>query len=128
MLSRVWRPCARSGFLRSFATDIRDQAQRAREGGRVLASLDSGARAHIVSNLAELLEERSPQILGANQQDLDAAHDTLDAALIARLKLDEAKIASLSNGLRQIAADSEHTLGRVLRETKVRAHLAPPSV
>ena len=79
-----------------------------------------------MSNLAELLEERSPQILGANQQDLDAAQDTLDTALLARLKLDEAKIGSLSNGLRQIAADSEHTLGRVLRETKVRAHLAPP--
>jgi delta-1-pyrroline-5-carboxylate synthetase len=43
--------------------------------------------------------------------------------MIARLVLSPNKLANLANGLRQIAAASHNTLGRVLRHTQVAAGL-----
>eukprot|EP00656_Telonema_subtile_P048887 TRINITY_DN5951_c0_g1_i4.p1 TRINITY_DN5951_c0_g1~~TRINITY_DN5951_c0_g1_i4.p1 ORF type:complete len:237 (-),score=58.71 TRINITY_DN5951_c0_g1_i4:878-1588(-) len=111
---------ARQGVLRLFATDTSlHQARMAREGGRILAALEPKAREEIVNSLADLLQQRSTEILDANQKDLAAAEGTLDPNMLARLKLDQSKLDSLSSGLRSIALSCGDTLGRTLHETKV---------
>ena len=59
------------------------------------------------------------QVLEANAQDLEAATETgVDANLVQRLKLTEAKIEQLAVGVEMLAAQPE-PLGRVLKRTEL---------
>ena len=70
------------------------------------------------------MEERSDQILSANQHDLIKANSSdLSKSLIDRLVLTPAKLQSLSAGLRQIAVSSDFVLGRTLRRTQIADNL-----
>lgn len=58
--------------------------------------------------------------MAANAEDLnEAKQSNTSSALLNRLSLSEAKLESLAAGLRQIAAESERCLGRVIKQTKV---------
>ncbi|XP_066952135.1 delta-1-pyrroline-5-carboxylate synthase [Macrobrachium rosenbergii] len=92
--------------------------KNARVGSRLLQSLDPSQRAGAIKTLAELLETRQPDILVANQRDMEEAERSgLSSSLMARLRLTPAKLNSLAEGLRQIAASSLDTLGRTLSKT-----------
>lgn len=92
--------------------------KNARVGSRLLQSLDPSQRAGAIKTLAELLETRQPDILVANQRDMEEAEKSgLSSSLMARLRLTPAKLNSLAEGLRQIAASSLDTLGRTLSKT-----------
>nr|XP_053632342.1 delta-1-pyrroline-5-carboxylate synthase-like [Cherax quadricarinatus] len=94
--------------------------KNARQGSRLLQSLSPSDRAAAVLTLAELLETRQPDILVANQKDLEeAAKAGISSALTSRLRLTPAKLSNLANGLRQIAADSKDIVGRTLSRTLV---------
>jgi glutamate-5-semialdehyde dehydrogenase len=55
--------------------------------------------------MAEILQQSQPQLLQANAKDLAAGRKQgLDEALLDRLALNEARIAGMAEGLRQIAA------------------------
>ena len=71
--------------------------------------------------LADLLEERTTDILDANARDLEAATSSqnLSPPMLSRLSLTPNKINSLALGIRQIAESSHENIGRVLRRTKV---------
>ncbi|XP_071827592.1 delta-1-pyrroline-5-carboxylate synthase-like isoform X2 [Apostichopus japonicus] len=100
------------------APDI--QATRARDGGRLLQSLTPEKRAEIINRLADLLIERKEVILTANKRDLNRARMTSMAPpMVARLSLNEHKLLSLAEGLKQIAASSSDTVGRVISRTLV---------
>jgi glutamate-5-semialdehyde dehydrogenase len=70
-----------------------------------LGRLADGQRRRAVLAMAEALEAGAEAIVAANGEDLAAAErDGLAAPLIARLRLDRAKLASAIEGVRQVAA------------------------
>lgn len=96
------------------------QATKAREGSRILQALNPDQRAEIINRLADLLLERKEVILTANKRDLNKARmSNMSTPMLARLSLNEHKLKSLSDGLKQIAASSHDTLGRILQKTLV---------
>ncbi|KAL9188531.1 hypothetical protein ACHAXT_006909 [Thalassiosira profunda] len=88
------------------ATSSRDQARK-------LQSLSYAERKAILYSVAEALEAEKDALLAANKIDLDNAEkDGTDIHLVRRLKLTDAKLATLSAGIRQIA-DQPDPLGVV---------------
>ncbi|MEX0383786.1 glutamate-5-semialdehyde dehydrogenase [Spiribacter pallidus] len=77
----------------------------ARAAGRHLAATDSGPRNQALRLIAESIRDAAPALAEANQRDLDAGKAAgLDAALLDRLALTEARIEAMAEGLEQIAA------------------------
>ncbi len=93
----------------------REQARAAREAGRALASLSTQARCAALHRVADALLARQHEILAANTQDLAKE---VSPPLRKRLGLNEAKLATLAQGIRSIA-DSDEPIGRVLRRTEL---------
>ncbi|MEB3318037.1 MAG: glutamate-5-semialdehyde dehydrogenase [Cyanobacteriota bacterium] len=99
------------------------RAAAVRRQAMALARCSDGERQAAVDAMAAALERASAQILRANQADLDAAAaEGLAPALVARLKLDAAKLASAIAGVRQVAALSD-PLGRRQLHTELDANL-----
>uniref|UniRef100_A0A8C6XA53 Delta-1-pyrroline-5-carboxylate synthase n=1 Tax=Naja naja TaxID=35670 RepID=A0A8C6XA53_NAJNA len=100
---------------------VEQQAEMARTGGRSLAALQPEQRAEIIYHLADLLTDQREEILQANKKDLEEAENKgrLALPLLKRLSLSTSKLNSLAIGLRQIAASSQDSVGRVLRKTRI---------
>ena len=78
--------------------------ERARLAARQLARADTAAKNAALLAIADALRRAQPQLLAANAQDLAAGRAAgLDDALLDRLTLDAARIASMADGLGQIA-------------------------
>lgn len=89
--------------------DVADYMQqlgaRARAASRALAAADTGAKNDALNRIAYALESRRAELIAENKKDLQAgAAKGLDAALLDRLELNDARIDSMVEGLRQIAA------------------------
>jgi glutamate-5-semialdehyde dehydrogenase len=83
---------------------MQDLGRRARAAGRVLASAPTAAKDKALRSTAQIIESCGAQLREANQQDLRSGERAgLDAALLDRLTLHEARIAAMAQGLRQIA-------------------------
>jgi glutamate-5-semialdehyde dehydrogenase len=102
-----------------------------------LATAGTEAKNGALARLAELLGERSGEILEANAADLaDERAAGLTEALRDRLKLDEARVGAMADGVRAIAAlpdpvgevIDERTLTSGLRMKKVRVPLGVVAV
>ncbi|KAM8923922.1 delta-1-pyrroline-5-carboxylate synthase isoform 1-T1 [Pelodytes ibericus] len=104
---------------------VEQQAEMARVGGRNLAALQPEQRAEIIFHLADLLTDHRDEILSANRKDMEEAEDKgrLAPPLMKRLSLSTAKLNSLAIGLRQIAASSQDSVGRVIRRTRIAKEL-----
>ncbi|MGO8870529.1 MAG: glutamate-5-semialdehyde dehydrogenase [Acidimicrobiales bacterium] len=90
---------------RSAPSSLVDLGRRAKAASRRLASASSGARNEALSCAADLLEERAAAVLEANGRDLDRAREAgADATAVDRLRLDRARVASMADGLRNVAA------------------------
>ena len=90
---------------------LKEGVLEARAAGRALAALDAEGRSALLTALADALDDPATrrEIVAANAEDLAAAHEAeargeLAPALIKRLGLDEAKMDSVTDGLRQLAA------------------------
>lgn len=93
-------------------------ALAARQGARTLAALPSQARADALRRVADALVEHADEIVAANQLDVAEAEQrveegSLAPALLARLRIDAARLASLADGIRTLA-DMPEPVGRVL--------------
>jgi len=96
------------------------QAAACRDASRALLHVGAEKRAAIINRLAELLVERSDDILAANAEDLAAAEEAgMSGVLVDRLGLTTKKLSVLADGLRQIASSSKDLLGRQIRETEL---------
>lgn len=85
-------------------TDIRTQAMACREASRVIAALDSAAKAALLRAMAEQLLADEAAILAANAQDLDNARTAgIGNAMLDRLMLNPARIAGIADALREVA-------------------------
>jgi len=84
---------------------MRDLGQRARAASRVLAAASTAQKNRALLAVAEDIEAQQAALIEANRRDLlDGAAEGLDAALLDRLDLTPGRVASLVEGLRQVAA------------------------
>jgi glutamate-5-semialdehyde dehydrogenase len=79
--------------------------QQARAASRELAAATSGDKNRALIAIAETLNSRRDALLAANLQDMENGREKgLDAALLDRLELNDARIDGMIEGLRQVAA------------------------
>jgi glutamate-5-semialdehyde dehydrogenase len=87
------------------ASSVTELCLQAKRAARQLAQLDRGAKDAALHAIADALETRTPEVLEANARDMEAGREAgLSAALLDRLKLDEARVATIAAQVRDIAA------------------------
>src|SRR4051812_43408389 len=89
----------------NIAADIRKIATDARQASLVMARLSSGAKNDLLERMAAALERSAEFLVAENARDLTAGQAKgLSAAMLDRLMLDEARVKSMADGLREVAA------------------------
>jgi glutamate-5-semialdehyde dehydrogenase len=84
---------------------IAEMGRRGRAAALVLATMASDRKAAALVLAAEAIRGASPAILAANAEDMArAAASGLSGAMLDRLKLDEARVASMADGVAAVAA------------------------
>ena len=88
---------------------VRDEmlalAQASRKASRAVATLSSATKNQLLLNMAAALEAASSELMAANEVDVTAAQEKgLSSAMVDRLVLDENRIKSMADGLREVAA------------------------
>jgi glutamate-5-semialdehyde dehydrogenase len=79
--------------------------RRARAAGRALARAETGAKNAALLAMADAIDAAAETLKAENAKDLEAGRKNgLDAAMLDRLTLDDARIAGMAEGLRQIAS------------------------
>ena len=89
--------------------------QRTRAAWPSLASADAERKNALLLAMADSLQESCADILAANAEDMTAARGHISDVMLDRLKLDEGRIASMADGIRDTVKLPDHT-GRVLSE------------
>lgn len=101
--------------MTDIADDIIALFERTQTAARALNLADSNLKNRALLAIAEAIETHSAQIVAANAQDLDAgAANGLDAGLLDRLTLTPARVQSLADAVRDVAALPD-PIGTVLR-------------
>src|SRR5699024_728332 len=91
-----------------------DIGKRARRAEPLLRTMATGKKNQVLEKAAELLIENTEQILKANGRDIQTARERqMKEGLVDRLMLNEARIAGMAEGLRQIAG-LDDPVGEVL--------------
>jgi len=94
---------------------VRHLAERARDAATVIARLDGDARRRLIERMADTLSHRRAEVLAANTEDMERGRASgLGDAVLDRLKLDDARIDAMTQGLREVAAQDD-PLGVVTR-------------
>jgi glutamate-5-semialdehyde dehydrogenase len=89
----------------TIAEKIRATAAESRNASRAIARLSSGDKNNLLMAMAEALVAAAPVLLAENAKDLESAEKKgLSAAMLDRLMLDEGRIRSMADGLREVAA------------------------
>jgi glutamate-5-semialdehyde dehydrogenase len=84
---------------------VPDLCLAAKAAARELAALDSATKDRALLAVADALEARSAEIVEANARDLEAGREAgLSEALMDRLALDDARVAAMAKGVREIVA------------------------
>ena len=92
--------------------ELLQRAGAVRRAAMALGRLDDLSRRQAVEAMADALEQSADEIEAANRLDLEAAvTEGLAGSLVARLRLDGAKLAGAIAGVRQVAALAD-PLGR----------------
>ncbi|WP_124112917.1 glutamate-5-semialdehyde dehydrogenase [Maribius sp. THAF1] len=93
-----------------------DIGARARAAATLLATADPKAKRQALEHAADMLEKRTADVIAANQKDMAFGRDKgLSPAMLDRLMLDEARVASIADALRAVAAQND-PVGAVLDE------------
>ena len=101
------------------AKTLESRARAVREAQRHLGRAGGEKRDAVLRRLAELLTEREETLLAANERDLAAAKAAdLAAPLLGRLALSPSKLATLEEGVLQLATQGD-PIGRVVRATEL---------
>lgn len=101
------------------AASVRARAEQARAAALALARAPHGSRVAALGELAKRLASEAPAIVEANVADLaDARASGLAKPLLDRLKLTPEKLATLAEGVRQVAALPD-PVDRTVRSTRL---------
>src|SRR5580692_1596931 len=85
--------------------DVRVLGERAKVASRVVAGASTKQKDAALRAAADLLEARAAEILSANATDIDVATKAgTSTTVVDRLRLTEARVIGMANGLRQVAA------------------------
>lgn len=85
-------------------TDIKTLGQTAKASTHQLSLLSTKEKNQILNQMAEALEANTQKIIAENQKDLAKADDYgIKETMKDRLRLDEARIQEMANGIRQVA-------------------------
>ncbi len=91
--------------IASYMTDL---GQRARAAARELARAGTGAKNAALHAMAAAIEKERASLQAANRKDLEAGRARgMDAAMLDRLELTDARVAAMAEGLLQVAALSD---------------------
>ncbi|MDO4501638.1 MAG: glutamate-5-semialdehyde dehydrogenase [Coriobacteriia bacterium] len=102
--------------MTELATQVREIAQAARTASAELALKTADERNRALRAMAAALRENTPQIIQANQQDMEAARAKgTKESLLDRLMLDEGRIESMASALEELC-DLPDPLGQVQEE------------
>ncbi len=98
--------------------------QRAKATANILATASPEKKTAALLAVANAIDANKDQILKANILDMQKAKERgLSASFLDRLQLDEAGIASITKGMRQIAALAD-PVGQTIAEWEVPSHLS----
>ncbi|HEC44595.1 MAG TPA: glutamate-5-semialdehyde dehydrogenase [Bacteroides sp.] len=98
--------------------ELTEKGKMAREAALFLAQASTSAKDDVLNGVAEELVESAGSILGANQTDMKNAREAgLKGAIMDRLLLTDDRIASMAEGLKQIAM-LEDPVGEILSMKK----------
>ena len=87
------------------AFSVADTCAAAKRASRTLATVSSAVKDAALEAIAATIEEHTGQILDANVRDLEAASDgDYSSAFLDKLRLDEARVASMAAGVRKIVS------------------------
>src|SRR5579884_4107387 len=93
---------------------IADLGRRAKAASRQLATASTAAKDEALRAAADLLEQRSGEVLEANAADVEAAAaGGMEPGPLDRLRLTDARLAGMAAGLRKVAALAD-PVGEVL--------------
>jgi glutamate-5-semialdehyde dehydrogenase len=99
----------------SIVEQVADLARRSRVASRQLAQMSRSSKDEALLVLADALEEATPLILQANDEELQRGRDTgMSESLLDRLMLDARRIADIAQGMRDIAGLPD-PVGEVVR-------------
>jgi glutamate-5-semialdehyde dehydrogenase len=116
---------------------VADICRSAKRAARELARTDSAVKDAALEAMAVALKARVDEILAANERDMELGREAeIGAALLDRLRLDEARVAAIAEAVRQIAALADpvgevidgHRLANGLDVRKVRVPLGVVAV
>jgi glutamate-5-semialdehyde dehydrogenase len=83
---------------------VAEVCAQAKTASRSLAALPSGARDAALEAMAEALDRNGPEILEANERDMEAGRESgLHSALLDRLELTEERLSGIAADVRTIA-------------------------
>ena len=89
----------------NIAHDIQEMAKQAKAAARTLATLSTEAKNNVLLHMAEAIDLKRQYIQEENAKDLAAGKEKgLSAAMLDRLELSDKVIASMMEGLREVAA------------------------
>jgi len=95
-------------------TDVVELGRRAKAASRLLATTPTPAKNAALLTAADLLLERAGEIQDANRADLDtAATGGMEAGPLDRLRVTDARLDAMANGLRAVAGLAD-PVGEVL--------------
>jgi len=84
---------------------MKQLGEQARAASRLMAKADTNTKNQALRNIAALIRQHEKALLAANQQDLQAAQaNGMEAAMLDRLTLSEKSVATMAEGLEQIAS------------------------
>jgi glutamate-5-semialdehyde dehydrogenase len=84
---------------------MKQLGEQARAASRLMAKADTNTKNQALRNIATLIRQHEKALLAANQQDLLAAQaNGMEAAMLDRLTLSEKSVATMAEGLEQIAS------------------------
>ncbi len=90
---------------RELAGEMRRMAEAARDAARALARADTGAKDAALRAAVEAIRDRTPRILAANAEDLEAARrGGMPAAFVDRLALDAKRLDGVAKAILEVAA------------------------
>jgi glutamate-5-semialdehyde dehydrogenase len=94
---------------------VLEVARKAREAAVTLRALTRAQKDHALLAIADAVQERSAEIIAANERDVTAAVDGgTDPAIIDRLTLTKARLDAIADAVREVAALSD-PVGEVVR-------------
>ncbi len=91
--------------MATLISPVADQCRSAKRASRALAQVDTAVKDAALAAIADSLEARLQEILAANERDMQAGRQAgIGAALLDRLRLDEARVRAIAQAVREIAA------------------------